>query len=226
MAGRLAARVRGSRPVRIGNAAYDQLQLDVYGEVMSLLHEARVGGIPESPEAWHLQRAMLRHLETLWTEPDEGIWEIRGPRRHFTFSKVMAWAAFDFCIRSAEEFGLDDSPLDHWRTIRDAIHADICERGYDPEIGAFVQSYGSNELDASLLLLPQLHFLPGNDPRVQGTIAAIERELLVDGFVQRYRVSGGVDGLTCPEGAFLACSFWLVSGLRVLRPAGRCRAPL
>jgi GH15 family glucan-1,4-alpha-glucosidase len=201
----------GSRPVRIGNAAHDQLQLDVYGEVMSLLHEARVGGIPESPEAWHLQRAMLRQLETLWTEPDEGIWEIRGPRRHFTFSKVMAWAAFDFCIRSAEQFGLEDSPVEHWRNVRDAIHADICERGYDAELGAFVQSYGSKELDASLLLLPQLHFLAGDDPRVQGTIAAIERELLVDGFVQRYRVSGGVDGLECPEGAFLACSFWLVS---------------
>ncbi|NNM72258.1 glycoside hydrolase family 15 protein [Enterovirga aerilata] len=200
----------GSRPVRIGNAAAGQLQLDVFGEVMALLHGARHGGLRESKEAWALQRSMLDSLESLWREPDEGIWEVRGPSRHFTFSKVMAWVAFDRCIRSAEEFGLDDAPLDRWREIRDEIHRDVCSRGYDPAQAAFVQSYGSPHLDASLLLLPILGFLPDDDPRIRGTIEAIERELLVDGFVLRYRPAESVDGLPGDEGAFLACSFWLV----------------
>ncbi|MBV9078763.1 MAG: glycoside hydrolase family 15 protein, partial [Methylobacteriaceae bacterium] len=200
----------GSKPVRIGNAAHAQVQLDVYGEVMSLLHQARRRGIPESPVAWAVQRALLGQLETLWREPDEGIWEVRGEARHFTFSKVMAWAAFAFTIESAEEFGLDEAPLDHWRAIRDAIHADVLRNGYDESLGSFVQSYGSRALDASLLLLPVVGFLPASDPRVRGTVEAIERDLLVDGFVLRYRTEHGTDGLEGGEGAFLACSFWLV----------------
>ncbi|MDB5558999.1 MAG: glucoamylase, partial [Enterovirga sp.] len=203
----------GSRPVRIGNAAAAQRQLDVFGEVMWLLHDARHGGLPESKEAWALQRSMLTRLEAIWREPDEGIWEVRGERRHFTFSKVMAWAAFDRCIRSAEEFGLHDAPVDHWRTIRDAIHRDVCTNGFDPELGSFVQAYGSRNLDASLLLLPALEFLPDDDPRIVGTVEAIARDLVVDGYVLRYRVAETVDGLPGDEGAFLACSFWLVTAL-------------
>jgi GH15 family glucan-1,4-alpha-glucosidase len=203
----------GSRPVRIGNAASTQRQLDVFGEVMMLLHGARRGGLPEDDQAWALQRSMLAHLETIWREPDEGIWEMRGPPRHFTFSKVMAWVAFDRCIRSAEAFGLDDAPLDRWRAIRDEIHADVCQKGFDRERGCFVQSYGSKGLDASLLLLPVLEFLPDDDPRIAGTIEAIERDLLVDGFVLRYRPDEAQDGLAGKEGAFLACSFWLVNAL-------------
>jgi GH15 family glucan-1,4-alpha-glucosidase len=201
----------GSKPVRVGNAAHGQLQLDVYGEVMTLLHRARQGGIPESKPAWALQRNLLALLETLWREPDAGLWEIRGPPRHFTFSKVMAWAAFDRGIKSAEEFGLDDAPLDHWRALRDEIHADVCRNGYDPVLGSFVQSYGSKELDASLLLVPLFGFLPPSDPRLRGTVEAIERELLVEGFVLRYRTETNVDGLSGGEAPFLACSFWLVA---------------
>ena len=200
----------GSKPVRIGNAAHGQRQLDVYGEVMLLMDEARIGGIPESEQGWSVQRAMLGQLEGIWREPDEGIWEVRGPPRHFTFSKAMAWAAFDRCISSSERFGLDPSPIERWRAIRDEIHADVCRHGYDPELGSFVQSYGGKELDASLLILPVMGFLPIEDPRIAGTVAAIERDLLVDGFVQRYRTTEEVDGLPAGEGAFLACSFWLV----------------
>ena len=201
----------GSKPVRVGNAAHGQLQLDVYGEVMTLLHRARQGGIPESKPAWALQRNLLQLLETLWREPDAGLWEIRGPPRHFTFSKVMAWAAFDRGIKSAEEFALDDAPIDHWRAVRDEIHADVCRNGYDPELGSFVQYYGSKELDASLLLVPLFGFLPPSDPRLRGTVEAIERELLVEGFVLRYRTETNVDGLAGHEAPFLACSFWLVA---------------
>ena len=206
----------GSKPVRIGNGAHGQLQLDVYGEVMSLLHQARQGGLPESKPAWALQRALLAFLETLWRKPDAGLWEIRGEPRHFTFSKVMAWVAFDRGIRSAEEFSLDDAPLDHWRALRDEIHADVCRNGYDPELGSFVQSYGSKELDASLLLLPLFGFLPQSDPRLRGTVEAIERELLVDGFVRRYRTEANIDGLSGDEAPFLACSFWLVESYVML----------
>jgi GH15 family glucan-1,4-alpha-glucosidase len=205
-----------SKPVRIGNGAHGQLQLDVYGEVMSLLHQARKGGLPESKPAWALQRALLAFLETLWRKPDAGLWEIRGEPRHFTFSKVMAWVAFDRGIKSAEEFGLDDAPLDHWREVRDEIHADVCRNGYDPDLGSFVQSYGSKELDASLLLLPLFDFLPQADPRLRGTVEAIERELLVDGFVRRYRTEADVDGLSGDEAPFLACSFWLVESYLLL----------
>jgi GH15 family glucan-1,4-alpha-glucosidase len=199
----------GSAPVRIGNAAHGQLQLDVFGEVMDALHQARCNGIAASESGWALQQAFLAHLERVWTEPDEGIWELRGGRRHFTYSKVMAWVAFDRAIKSAQEFALA-GPLDRWREIAAAIHADVCRRGFDPELGSFVQSYEGKELDASLLLLPQVGFLAPDDPRVGGTVRAIERRLLVDGLVMRYDTTATDDGLPPGEGIFLACSFWLV----------------
>jgi len=199
----------GSAPVRIGNGAHGQLQLDVFGEVMDALHQARWNGIAASESGWALQQAFLTHLERVWTEPDEGIWELRGGRRHFTYSKVMAWVAFDRAIKSAQEFGLA-GPLDRWREVAAAIHADVCQRGFDPELGSFVQSYDGKELDASLLLLPQVGFLPADDPRVRGTVRAIERRLMVDGLVMRYDTAASDDGLPPGEGVFLACSFWLV----------------
>jgi GH15 family glucan-1,4-alpha-glucosidase len=199
----------GSPPVRIGNAACSQLQLDTFGEVNDALYQARCKGLAASDSGWALQRALLAHLENIWTEPDEGIWEMRGGRQHFTYSKVMAWLAFDRAIKSAEQFALE-GPLDHWREVAAAIHADVCRRGYDRELGSFVQSYGSKQLDASLLLLPMIGFLPPEDPRVRGTLRAVERRLLVDGLVMRYDTAGSRDGLPAGEGAFLACSFWLV----------------
>ena len=174
-----------SQPVRIGNGAHSQLQLDVYGELMDALHQARIGGLPHVAAGWDLQLALLDHLETIWREPDEGIWEVRGPRQHFTHSKVMAWVAFDRAIKSIERFKLD-GPLERWRTIRAEIHAQVCEHGFDPEMSSFVRFYGTTELDASLLLLPTVGFLPPNDPRIQGTIDAIERRLMKDGLVLRY----------------------------------------
>jgi GH15 family glucan-1,4-alpha-glucosidase len=198
----------GSRPVRVGNAAHGQLQLDVFGELMDALYQARRGGLPENEAAWALERALLDRLEQVWREPDEGIWEVRGGRRHFTHSKVMAWVAFDRCIRSAEEFGLP-GPVDRWRRLRDAIHADVCANGYSRERGSFVQAYGATALDASLLLLPSLGFLPAADSRYQGTVAAVERDLLANGFLRRYDPGATQDGLAGGEGAFLACSFWL-----------------
>jgi GH15 family glucan-1,4-alpha-glucosidase len=200
---------QGAAPVRIGNAAHGQLQLDVFGEVMDALHQARVNGLAASKSGWALQQALLTHLERIWTEPDEGIWEVRGGRQHFTHSKVMAWVAFDRANKSAEQFRLD-GPLERWRAIAAAIHADICRRGFDAELGSFVQSYGSRQLDASLLLLPCVGFLPADDPRISGTVRAIERKLLTDGFVMRYDTAAAHDGLPAGEGAFLACSFWLV----------------
>jgi GH15 family glucan-1,4-alpha-glucosidase len=199
----------GSKPVRIGNAAHGQLQLDVVGEVMDALHQARCNGLAASESGWALQQAFLAHLERVWTEPDEGIWEVRGPRRHFTHSKVMAWLAFDRAIRSAEKFSLD-GPLDRWREVCAAIRADVLRRGFDNGLGSFVQSYGSKQLDASLLLLPLVGFLPPEDPRVRGTVQAIEQRLMVDGFVKRYDSAATDDGLPPGEGVFLACSFWLV----------------
>jgi GH15 family glucan-1,4-alpha-glucosidase len=198
----------GSRPVRIGNAAHCQLQLDVFGEVMDALHQARRGGLDSRDEDWAFQRAMLEHLTTVWTQPDEGIWEVRGDSRQFTFSKVMAWVAFDRGVRAMESFGLD-GPVDRWRAVRRAIHDDVCGNGFDPQLGSFVQSYGSKELDASLLLLPSVGFLPPTDPRIRGTVDAVERRLFVDGFVLRYDSHTVDDGLPGGEGAFLACSFWL-----------------
>ena len=204
-----------SRPVRIGNAAHAQHQLDIYGEVMDALHQARRGGLVARGPDWAVQRSLLRHVGAVWQEPDEGIWEVRGERRHFTHSKVMAWVAFDRAVRSVEGLGLD-GPLEAWRKLRQEIHHDICRRGFDPELNSFVQSYGSKQLDASLLLLPVMGFLPPGDPRIRGTVEAIERRLIVDGLVLRYDSSETDDGLPPGEGAFLACSFWLVDAYVML----------
>jgi GH15 family glucan-1,4-alpha-glucosidase len=197
-----------SAPVRIGNRAVTQLQLDVYGEVNDALHQARKAGIPPDPFAWSVQRELLEFLESAWTKPDEGIWEVRGPRQHFTHSKMMAWVAFDRAIRSVERFGTE-GPADRWRHIRDAIHAEVCAKGYDASRGAFTQAYGSPALDASLLMMPLVGFLPATDSRVLGTVRAIERELVEDGLVLRYRTHETDDGLPPGEGVFLPCSFWL-----------------
>ncbi len=199
-----------SRPVRIGNAAVNQLQLDVFGEVMDALHLARRDEHVTDDDAWALQKAMLRSLEERWREPDEGIWEVRGPRRHFTHSKVMAWVAFDRGVKAVERFGLP-GPVDHWRAIRQTIHDEVCQRGLDPARQTFTQFYGSTELDASLLMIPLVGFLPAGDPRMLGTVAAIEQDLMVSGCVLRYRTESEerVDGLPPGEGVFLACSFWL-----------------
>ncbi len=198
----------GAAPVRVGNAASEQLQLDVYGEMSHALHLARVGGLDERPSAWAMQSLFVEHLIDIWEQPDDGIWEVRGGRRHFTHSKVMAWVAVDHAVRDAEAYGYP-APLDRWREVRERMHALICEKGFDAARNTFTQSFGHPELDASLLLLPVVHFLPANDPRMLGTVAAIERELLVDGFVLRYRTQAGADGLPPGEGAFLPCSFWL-----------------
>jgi GH15 family glucan-1,4-alpha-glucosidase len=197
-----------SRPVRIGNEAYAQLQLDVYGEVMDALHQARAAGLAPTEPAWALQRRLLEHLATVWEQPDYGIWEVRGPARHFTYSKIMAWVAFDRAIKDAERYNLK-APIDEWRATRDRIHRQVCERGYDAQRNCFVQSYDSPQLDASLLLLCQLGFLPARDPRILGTIAAIEKSLVRDGLVLRYDTAASDDGLPPGEGVFLACSFWL-----------------
>lgn len=199
----------GSAPVRIGNAAAGQIQLDVYGEVMDALYVARKAGLAPNEASWALERALIAHLETIWDQPDDGIWEVRGPRRHFTHSKVMAWVAFDRAVRSAKEYGLD-GPVAHWAAVRDAIHAQICERGFDKAQQSFTQSYGDSALDASLLLLAVVGFLPPEDSRIKSTVALIERRLLRNGLVMRYDTSTGTDGLAPGEGAFLACSFWLV----------------
>jgi GH15 family glucan-1,4-alpha-glucosidase len=198
----------GSQPVRIGNAASGQIQLDVYGEVLDALYVGRRAGLAAEAASWGLECALVEHLEKIWDQPDDGIWEVRGGRKHFTHSKVMAWVAFDRAVRSIEEFGLE-GPLDRWRAVRDAIHAQVCERGYDAAQNAFVQFYGASALDASLLLIPMVGFLPPADPRVRGTLAAIEGNLLRDGFVLRYDTGERIDGLPPGEGAFLACSFWL-----------------
>jgi GH15 family glucan-1,4-alpha-glucosidase len=207
----------GARPVRVGNAAAGQFQLDVYGEVMSALYESVQPGDPESQPAWELQCALLTYLETGWREPDDGIWEVRGPRRHFTHSKVMAWVAFDRAIRTVEEHDVD-GPLVRWRAIRKEIHDQVCELGFDAKVGSFTQYYGSEQLDASLLMIPLVGFLPATDPRVRGTIEAIERNLVEGDFVLRYRCvdSGEVDGLPGDESNFLACSFWLADCLELL----------
>jgi GH15 family glucan-1,4-alpha-glucosidase len=198
-----------SAPVRIGNAAYSQLQLDVFGEVMDVHYQARRGGLSGDDSGWDAQLKFLEHLQQIWTEPDEGIWEVRGEPRHFTYSKVMAWVAFDRSIRSAETFGLA-GPIDKWREVRDQIHREVCAEGFDRKLGTFVQSFGSKQLDASLLQIPTVGFLPISDPRVKATVAAIERRLLREGFVMRYDTEETDDGLPPKEGAFLACSFWLV----------------
>ncbi|MCZ7525114.1 MAG: glycoside hydrolase family 15 protein [Acidimicrobiia bacterium] len=197
-----------SAPVRVGNAASRQLQLDVFGELLDAMFLARRFGVPPEAHAREVERVVLDWLEGAWREPDDGIWEVRGPRRHFTHSKVMAWTAFDRAIRTAET-SRDDGPVERWRRIRDEIHAEVCERGYDADRRTFVQSYGSGEIDASLLLLPLVGFLPACDDRVRGTVAAVERELVSAGLVHRYRSGSTDDGLAPGEGAFLPCSFWL-----------------
>jgi GH15 family glucan-1,4-alpha-glucosidase len=206
---------QGARPVRIGNAASDQLQLDVYGEVMDALYQARRGGLGPHDAAMELQRAMLDHLAKIWREPDEGIWEVRGGRQHFTYSKVMAWVAFDRAVKLAEEFRLE-GPIARWKALRQEIHDDVCSKAFNAGRGAFTQHYGADALDASVLLMPLVGFLPASDPRMRGTVAAIERELMADGFVMRYDTRQGKDGLPPGEGAFLACSFWFANNLLLL----------
>jgi GH15 family glucan-1,4-alpha-glucosidase len=197
-----------SKPVRIGNAASRQFQLDVYGEVMDSLHLARTADLDPHPEAWNVQLSLLKFLESHWQLPDEGIWEVRGPRRNFTHSKIMAWVAFDRAIKDAEKEGLE-GPVEMWRQLRDTIHARVCDKGFDTAANTFVQSFETGFLDASLLLIPQVGFLPPDDPRVLGTISAVERRLMVNGLVMRYSTSTNVDALPVGEGAFLPCSFWL-----------------
>jgi GH15 family glucan-1,4-alpha-glucosidase len=202
-----------SRPVRVGNAASEQLQLDVYGETLNSIYASRKLGLPEHPMGFRIGLAMLETLEQLWQHPDEGIWEVRGGRRHMTFSKVMAWVAFDRAVRLIEELGTGAEAglqvLPRLRGLRERIHDEVCERSFNPRIGAFTQSYGSDTLDASVLLMAHVGFLPPSDPRMRSTVAAIEKNLVEDGFVLRYRTEHTADGLAGTEGAFLACSFWL-----------------
>jgi GH15 family glucan-1,4-alpha-glucosidase len=199
----------GARPVRIGNAAHAQLQLDVYGEVMDALYQARRGGLDDMDASWALQCKLLDHLETVWQQPDAGMWEVRGAPQHFTYSKVMAWVAFDRAVKNIEEFGRR-GPLKRWRALRSRIHRNVCRRAFDRRLNSFMQAYDSRQLDASLLLLPAVGFITADDPRFAGTLAAIEKRLLRKGFVLRYDSARTDDGLPPGEGAFLACSFWLV----------------
>ena len=213
----------GAAPVRVGNAAARQFQLDVYGEVMDTLHLARAAGLQPDAAAWDIQLVLLQFLDDHWQDPDEGIWEVRGPRRHFTHSKVMAWVAFDRAIKDAEKFDLH-GPVARWRELRAAILAQVCERAWDAQQATFVQSYDSPHLDASLLLLPQVGFLPPDDARIRGTIRAIEQQLVVDGLVLRYSTATGVDALPAGEGAFLPCSFWLADCMALTGRRGEARA--
>jgi GH15 family glucan-1,4-alpha-glucosidase len=206
----------GSPPVRVGNAAVDQFQLDVYGEVMDTLHTARQENLAPEAAAWAMQQGIMDFLEGAWREPDNGLWEMRGPRQHFTYSKVMAWVAFDRAVATLRNSPRLQGPIARWEAICDEIHDEVCSKAYDAELGSFVQAYGSKELDASLLLIPQLGFLPPTDKRVIGTVEAVERTLMSNGFVHRYRTQGegvGFDGLPGGEGAFLACTFWLADAL-------------
>src|SRR5262249_28185402 len=212
----------GSKPVRIGNAAGGQLQLDIYGEVLDAFYQSHKRRLVTDAADWMLQCELLRHLEGIWQLPDEGIWEVRGARRHFTYSKIMAWVAFDRGVRSIEEFGFV-GPLEHWRRLRQQIHDDVCAKGFDAELGSFTQSYGGKELDASLLMLGLTGFLSPDDKRLRGTVEAIQRHLIADGFVCRYDTKAGADGLAGGEGAFLACSFWLVDNLVLLGQLGEAR---
>jgi GH15 family glucan-1,4-alpha-glucosidase len=199
---------QGSRPVRIGNAAFQQHQLDVYGEIMDALHVARRNGLPPDQNAWRVQRALIQFLETDWDKPDEGIWEMRGPRRHFTHSKVMAWVAVDRAVKAVEEFGLAGE-LDKWKRLCKKIREEVFEQGFNPEVNAFTQYYGSRDPDSSLLMLPLVGFIPPSDPRMLGTVELIQKRLLRDGLVHRYPTTTEVDGLPPGEGTFLICSFWL-----------------
>ncbi len=205
----------GSVPVRVGNAAAGQLQLDVYGEVISALHLSRRENLRQASHGWSLQVGLLTHLESIWKEPDEGMWEVRGGRRQFTVSKAFCWMAFDRSIKDVEAYGLP-GPVERWRSVRDEIHETICREGFSQAKNSFTQAFGADALDAGLLLLPVIGFLPADDPRIVSTVAAVERELLVDGFVLRYRTDETADGLAGDEGAFLACSFWLVDSYVML----------
>ncbi len=214
---------QGAAPVRVGNAASAQLQLDIFGELFEALHLAREGGLVEAPASWQLQCSIIKHLEEIWQEPDEGIWETRGGRRQFVYSKVGAWVAFDRMVKDVEAHDLP-GPVEHWAAIRDQIHAEVCEKGFNRAKNSFVQHYDTDELDASLLLIPLAGFLPHSDPRVLGTTAAIERELMQDGLVLRYRTTRGSDGLPPGEGCFLPCSFWLVDNLHMQGRSAEARA--
>lgn len=205
----------GSRPVRTGNEAVLQFQLDVYGEIMDVLHQTRRHGLEADEHGWRFQRALLDFLESAWERADEGIWEVRGPRRHFTHSKVMAWVAMDRAVKAVERFGLA-GPIERWRSVRASIHEQVCREGYNADVGSFVQYYGAKSLDASLLMIPLVGFLPVTDPRMRGTVEAIERRLMIDGFVKRYDSTEEVDGLPAGEGAFLACTFWLADNYALL----------
>jgi carbohydrate kinase (thermoresistant glucokinase family) len=213
----------GAVPVRIGNAAADQLQLDVYGEVIDAIYQARMHMLAPAAAAWAQQQKLIEYLERIWQQPDDGIWEVRGGRRHFTHSKVMAWVALDRTVRDAERFNLH-APLERWRQVRDRMHATICRQAFDASRNTFTQSFGGSELDASLLLMPIVGFLPADDPRVRGTVAAIERELIADGLVLRYRTQAGVDGLPPGEGVFLPCSFWLADNYTLQNRDAEARA--
>jgi GH15 family glucan-1,4-alpha-glucosidase len=202
----------GSSPVRIGNAAADQLQLDVWGEVLDGLSLTRNAVMHRADDSWDIQVALMEHLEGAWTQPDNGLWEIRGPQQHFTHSKIMAWVAADRMVDAVTNSNLS-GPADRWRAMRDQIHAEVLTRGFDSDRNTFVQAYGSTDLDASLLVIGRVGFLPEDDPRVVGTVDAIQQELTQDGFVMRYRTASGTDGLPGGEGLFLACSFWLVNAL-------------
>src|SRR5262252_2454116 len=205
----------GSKPVRVGNAASGQFQLDVYGEALSAWYMARKMGLAGKEEGWHVANDLITFMEDAWERPDDGVWEVRGGRRHFTHSKVMAWVFFDRMAKAIQEFGFGrdegQKMLPHLGALRDRIHAEVCERGFNARMGAFTQSYGSDALDASVLMIPYFGFLPATDPRMQGTIAAIEKHLMRDGFVLRYDTAEGTDGLPGSEGAFIACTFWLAS---------------
>jgi GH15 family glucan-1,4-alpha-glucosidase len=202
----------GSSPVRVGNAASTQFQLDVYGEVADVFHYARRAGLAADENAWRVEQAMVEFVESVWKEPDEGIWEVRGPRRHFTHSRVMAWVSVDRAVKAVERFGLQ-GPVDRWRRLRSIIHEDVCRAGYDPALNSFVQYSGSKSPDASLLMIPLVGFLPATDPRMLGTVKLIEQHLVTDGFVARYQTAPHIDGLPAGEGAFLPCTFWLADNL-------------
>jgi GH15 family glucan-1,4-alpha-glucosidase len=199
-------------PVRIGNAAASQLQLDVFGEVADAMFQARIHGMPASPRSGAIGRALMEYLEGNWDQPDEGIWEIRGPRQHFTHSKVMAWVAFDRAVKAVQQLGVD-GPVERWASLRDRIHDEVCRKAFDPTLNSFVQAYGSKALDASLLLMPLVGFLPADDPRTAGTLAAIERRLVFGDLVFRYDTGQTEDGLPPGEGAFIACSLWFADNL-------------
>ncbi|MEU3518559.1 glycoside hydrolase family 15 protein [Streptomyces sp. NPDC006654] len=206
----------GSRPVRVGNGAVDQLQLDVYGEVMDSLSLARSAGLPTKPHMWSIQCTLMKFLEKTWRQPDEGLWEVRGGRRHFVHSKVLVWVAADRAVKTLEDYPELEGDLERWRAFRDEVHQEVCEKGFDPKRNTFTQYYGSRELDAALLLIPRVGFLPPDDPRVIGTVDAIRDDLGHGGFLRRYDTDAiGVDGMPGGEGAFLACSFWLADALHM-----------